>query len=221
MIKTRVAYAAAGAAGALLIVLSLLPQAPGGIGPWEAVAVVSYAWSTWLLAKNRALGWWVGLVGIAAYVVVFYQVRLFADVGIQAFYFVTSLQAIYVWLRGGAAHTGRPVGRLPRRWLAASLLGAAGAVFGVWHLLVALRGAVPFWDAFTTVFSLVAHLYLIGRFVESWYVWIVVDAIYVPLYASRGLYLTSLLYVVFLWLAVEGLRTFQRLYREQQREAPS
>ena len=113
MSRPRAAYVLAGAVSLLLIALSLQQHVPLGLSPWEAVAVVSYAWSTWLLAKNRPLGWWVGLVGVVAYVAVFYRVRLFAEVGIQAFYFVTSLQAIYVWLRGGAGKTERPVGRIP------------------------------------------------------------------------------------------------------------
>lgn len=215
MTRTHAAYLAALAASVLLVAASLHPRVPLEFSPWEAVAVVSYAWSTWLLAQNRSLGWWLGLVGIAAYAVIFYQVRLFAEVAIQVFYAATSLQAIYLWLRGGAQHTERPVGKAPLRWLLPSLIVAAVATVGLWQMLIALRGAAPFWDALTTVFSLVAHLYLIGRYIESWYVWIFVDLLYIPLYASRGLYLTSVLYVVFLWMAFRGLRTFRQAYREQ------
>tara|TARA_R110002072_G_scaffold150267_2_gene298561 strand:- start:277 stop:489 length:213 start_codon:yes stop_codon:yes gene_type:complete len=53
-----------------------------------------------------------------------------------------------------------------------------------------------------------------GRFVESWYLWIAVDTIYVPLYASRELYVTAGLYAVFWLLALRGLLHFRRLYRE-------
>lgn len=213
MTPARLLYALACAASLVVLALPVQPWVAVPLGPWEAVAVVSYAWSTWLLARNRPLGWWVGLVGVAAYIVVFYRVRLFADVGMQAFYLVTSVRAIYVWLRGGEGHTERSVGRVPGRWLAASaVLGAVGTVV-LWQGLVAMRGAVPFWDALATVLSLVAQVYLMGRYVESWYVWIAVDAIYVPLYASRGLYLTALLYAVLLWLAFEGLRTFRRALR--------
>jgi len=65
------------------------------------------------------------------------------------------------------------------------------------------------------VLSLVAHVYLMGRYVESWYVWIAVDVIYIPLFASRGLYLTSGLYAAFLGMAVVGLRNFQQIHRAQ------
>jgi nicotinamide mononucleotide transporter len=186
------------------------------MNPLEIFAVVTSAGGTWLLAKNRPLGWWVGLVGIAAYAVVFYHVRLFAEVGIQVVYFVTSLQAIWIWLHGGRWKHERPVGRIPPRWALLTLLAAVLATWGLYELLVVLRGAVPFWDALTAVMSLVAHAWLMFRIVENWWVWIAVDVIYIPLYASRGLYLTSLLYVAFLLMSIYGLLNFLRIYREQQ-----
>ena len=67
--------------------------------------------------------------------------------------------------------------------------------------------------------SLVAHLYLMGRMVESWCLWITVDVIYVPLYASQHLYLTSILYAIFGLMALSGLKNFQRIDREQQLKA--
>ena len=57
---------------------------------------------------------------------------------------------------------------------------------------------------------------LMERYLESWYLWIVADTIYVPLYASRGLYLTSILYAIFWFMAIHGLQNFQRIYSEQK-----
>lgn len=203
-------------ASALLLLLAAFDAVPFELGLLEAAGVVAYAWSVWLLAQNRPLGWWVGLIGVGLYALIFFQVQLYAEVGIQLIYFVTSLQAIYLWLRGGRQRSERPVGRVPWRWLAATAVLGVAAVWGLRELLLALRGAVPFWDALTTVLSLIAHLYLMGRYVESWYLWIAVDIVYVPLYASRGLFVTSALYLVFLVMAVYGLRTFARIYRESR-----
>lgn len=183
--------------------------------PLEIFAVLTSAGGTWLLARNSPLGWWIGLVGIVLYGFVFYQARLFAEIGLQVVYFVTSLQAIYIWLHGGEKKRERPLSRISLRWVLITVVLAALALWGLYELLIVLRGAVPFWDALTTIMSLVAHIYLMFRVVENWYVWIAVDIIYIPLYASRGLYLTSALYVAFLIMAIYGLFNFQRLYREQ------
>jgi nicotinamide mononucleotide transporter len=199
----------------LLIFLSVQKILPVELTLIEAVAVVSYAWSVWLLAKNRPVGWWVGLVGCALYGVVFFNVRLYAEVIIQIFYFITSVQAISIWLRGGENRTERPVGRVPVPWLIGSGVAVVAGTLVLRQILIELRGAAPFWDALTTVLSIAAHLFLMGRFVESWYLWVTVDVIYVPLYASRELYVTSILYAVFLGMASNGLRNFRRAYRDR------
>lgn len=212
---TRTQYLIGIIGSIFLILLPLQTIIPVELGLLEAAGVVTYAWSVWLLAKNQPLGWWVGLVGVALYIIIFYQVQLYAEVGIQIFYFITSIQAIYIWLRGGTNQTEKLVGHIPRSWWIATLVIAILGVFALRAGLIAIRGAAPFWDALTTVLSLIAHLYLMGRYLESWYIWIAVDIVYVPLYASRGLYVTSILYAVFLLMAINGLRNFRRIYREQ------
>lgn len=206
-------------ASILLLLMPFQRVIPIELSVLETAAVVTYAWSVWLLAKNNPFGWWIGLIGTALYGIVFYQAKLYAEVGLQVFYFITSLQAIYIWLRGGQNHTEKPVGHISRKGLSLTIILAIASVFALRSLLIAIRGAAPFWDALTTVMSLVAHLYLMGRLVESWYLWITVDVIYVPLYASRQLYLTSILYAVFGLMAIGGLRNFQRIDREQQLKA--
>lgn len=177
----------------------------------EVLAVVTGAWSVWLLARNRPLGWWIALVSIASFAVVFYRVRLFAEVGIQVVYFITSAQAIWIWMRGGGQGAERPVTHVPARvWLWTLPAAAVGFVL-LRSLLITADGAAPFWDALTTVMSLVAHGFLMFRLVESWWIWIAVDVIYVPLYYSRDLTLTAALYVGYLLLSISGLRTFRRL----------
>ena len=206
-------------ASILLLVMPFQSVISVELSVLETVAVVTYAWSVWLLAKNNPVGWWIGLIGTALYGIVFYQAKLYAEVGLQAFYFVTSLQAIYIWLRGGQNHTEKPVGHISRKGLILSAVLAIASIFALRSFLIAIRGAAPFWDALTTVMSLIAHLCLMDRLVESWYLWIIVDVIYVPLYVSRHLYLTSILYGIFGLMAISGLRNFQRIDREQQLEA--
>jgi len=204
------------AASVAVVGFTFFGTLPGSPSSLEVMAVVTGAWSVWLLAQNRALGWWIALVSIAAFGVVFYRVRLFAEVGIQIFYFFTSMQAIWIWMRGGAQGQERRVTRLPRRILLWTLPVFLVSLVLLRWVLIEINGAAPFWDALSTVMSLTAHIYLMLRFVESWWIWIAVDLIYVPLYASRGLPLTSMLYVGFLLISISGLRRFRRLAGEDQ-----
>lgn len=204
------------AASIFVLLLSVQWFVPIQLDLIEAIAAIASAWSVWLLAKNNPLGWWIGLIGVIAYAAVFYQVKLYGEVALQSFYLITSLQAIYIWLRGGENSTEKPVCRISQRWLILSAVLVAVGVFGLRTVLISLGGAAPFWDALTTILSAIAQLYLMERYLESWYLWIVADTIYVPLYASRGLYLTSILYAIFWLMAIYGLQNFQRIYSEQK-----
>lgn len=206
-VLTTVALTAAAAAG-------VLPRSQTSL---EVFSVVTGLWSVWFLSRNHPFGWLIGLPSVAGFAVVFFQVRLFAEVGIQIIYFVTSLQAIYIWLRGGADRTPRPVSSAGRRVLLLTIPVVMVATVLVRWLLIEINGAAPGWDAISTVLGLTAHIYLMWRFVESWWLWITVDIILVPLYISRGLELTAALYVVFLVMSILGLQTFRHELRERER----
>jgi nicotinamide mononucleotide transporter PnuC len=86
----------------------------------------------------------------------------------------------------------------------------AAATGFLWWLLGKLGGAAKFWDALTTSISLSAQWLQSRKKLECWHLWILADVIYVPLYISRGLNLTALLYGVFLCMAVMGLLAWQK-----------
>jgi len=67
---------------------------------------------------------------------------------------------------------------------------------------------VPWWDGFVTALSLVGQ-YLLGRkYLENWLIWIVVNGVSIGLFAYKGLWLTVLLYVIFLVMSGVGWRTW-------------
>ena len=93
----------------------------------EVIGVLTGIVNVWLAARQHIWTWPVGLVSVAMYVLVFYDARLYADMGLNVFYFVTSLYGWYIWLYGGTNHTGRKVGHVRKKEMAV-LLGL-GAVF--------------------------------------------------------------------------------------------
>jgi nicotinamide mononucleotide transporter len=123
---------------------------------------------------------------------------------------VVSVYGWYEWLYGGEGKGELHVSRTPPSWAAG--LAAAGVVatiaFGLF-LRHRTDAALPFPDAGTTAFSLVAQWMATRKWLESWLVWVAVDVVYVAMYVSQGLYLTSSLYAVFLVLAFVGVREWR------------
>ena len=85
---------------------------------------------------------------------------------------------------------------------------AATALFAPY--LRSIGDASPLLDALTTVLSVEAQYLMTRKVIEHWLVWMAADVIYIWLYAERGLYLTSLLYVVFFAMCVAGWLGWQR-----------
>ena len=75
---------------------------------------------------------------------------------------------------------------------------------------------VPGWDGFTTALSLAAIYGQTKKYVESWWLWILADLIYIPLYVYKHLWLTSGLYFVFLLLCLMGLREWSKALRARE-----
>ena len=152
-----------------------------------------------LAGRNNVHSWWLGIIGCGLFAVLFYDTRLYADVTLQLFFIVTCAVGWWRWLRGG---TGAPLPITRARPQALIWMGALGlaatAIYGL--LLQAYTNAyAPFIDSGVLMFSVIAQLLLMGRRLQTWQFWLLVNTIAVPLYASRGLYLTSVLYGVY-WI---------------------
>jgi nicotinamide mononucleotide transporter len=186
------------------------------MNPYEAVGVAFGIASVYLLARQQIWGWPVGLVNVALFIVVFYEARLYAAAALQVVYVGLCLYGWRAWAGAGRGDGGIPPSRAPRRALTGLLaLGvvssiAIGAAIGR-HT----DGSLPWIDASTTSFSLVAQWMQTRKWIENWWLWMVVDVVYVAMYLMKALYLTAGLYLAFLILAVVGLVEWRRsLVRE-------
>ena len=166
--------------------------------------------NVWLLVVRHIANWPVGIVNVLLLMLVFYEAGLYADAGLQIVYVILGAYGWWAWLYGGAGHTELRVRSTTiREWAG---LAVAGVVLtgGLYHFLDRLTGStVPLPDALTTALSLLATFGQTRKLVESWWLWIAADLIYIPLYGYKDLWLTAVLYVAFLTLCVFGLRSWR------------
>lgn len=168
-------------------------------GPLEIAANVTTAAAILLAGRNNLHTWWIGIIGCALFAVLFYQWNLYADVALQAFFIISSAIGWRQWLRGDGG-AGLPVSRVEMRSLLIIVPVSLAVTAGYGALLHSYTNAyAPFYDTAILVFSVVAQFLLMQRRIENWPFWLLVNSIAVPLYASRGLYLTSLLYACY-WI---------------------
>ena len=155
----------------------------------------------------------VGMAGNVFWLILFADAGLYADAGLQVVFFVLSAMGWWAWLRLGPQRTELEISDASMRLLLATAAGIAAATLILVPVLRAAHGSAPFLDALTTSLSLGAQLLLNLKKLQHWYFWMVADVIYVPLYLDRGLYLTAIVYTVFLAMCVAGLLRWRRLPR--------
>ncbi len=168
--------------------------------PLEIAANAAIALSIGLAARNHMYTWWTGIIGCALFVAVFYQAQLYADATLQVFFIATSAIGWWQWAHptSGDPSAVRPISRAQPHTLLWMLLGAlsVGALYGA--LLHHFTDAyLPYVDAAVLTLSVVAQFLLMQRKVQTWFFWLAVNTLCVPLFLSRGLYLTAALYAVY------------------------
>lgn len=177
--------------------------------PLEWIAAAFGVVSVWLSTREHIASWPTALVNTALYFVVLGRAQLYANAGLQLFYFSLSIYGWYQWKYGGSAHTGVEVSRTPARlrFLLAGIAVSATLLLG-FGLARYTDAASPWLDAGTTAVSLVAQWMLTRKFRETWALWLAVNVVYIGLYVSQALWPTALLYVAFFGLAIQGWRSW-------------
>lgn len=183
-----------------------------------------YLWSVWLVGRGSIWTWPIGNVAVVLYAVLFWRIRLYADLAEQVYFFVAGCYGWWVWRRGRGAAAGAdglPIeygSRLVNAaWLAVIVIGSVASTLALVRVHLWLPSwfpepaAYPFLDATTTVMSFIAMILMAWRRVECWYLWIVVDVVGIGLYAAKEVWLLSAVYALFLVLAIEGLRQWRAL----------
>ena len=186
----------------------------GAPATWlELVAVALALVMVVLNMRVNPLAWPLAIASSLLYFLLFWDSRLYGEAGLQLFFVTVALWGWWQWLRGtmddGSALRVRA---LPRR----EALGCLVALGLAWPALAFFLdhrtdSDVPWFDAFPTAASLVGQWLLGRQYTENWLVWLVVNVVSVALFAFKGLWLTVLLYGVFVVLSVVGWRAWRRL----------
>ncbi len=179
--------------------------------PLELAANIFTAAAIVLAGRNNVHTWWTGVVGTALFGFLFAQNRLYADVALQVFFIVTGLVGWWKWLRG---QEGEPLpvthaGVASLVWIVPLGFGATAVYGAMLHHFT--NAYAPFVDSAVLVFSVIGQLLMMQRRVENWGFWLLVNTIAAPLYFSRGLHLTAILYAGFWINALVSWRNWHKL----------
>ena len=178
---------------------------------WTEILAVVLALAYVLLAIRQSIACWVAaFVSSCLYVWVFFGARLYMDSVLNLFYAVMAVYGFWQWRtvdKDGAHHV--------RRWSPSrNAVAAAGilalSVVNGYFLHRYTPAASPFVDSLVAWGSVFATFLVARKVYENWHWWLIIDAASLCLYFSKGLYLTVLLFALYLALIVIGMREWRR-----------
>jgi len=185
----------------------------------ELLALIFGVLSVWFNSREVVWGWPTGIAGTILSGLLFWDVKLYADLILHVFYVVFGFYGWYEWLYGGKQQQALKVTRTPHQLLVGLLLlGVVGLVCFGYFFDKYTDADLPYWDAFTTSFSFVGTYMLARKKLENWLLWIVVDTVAAGIYLYKELYLLSLLYFLYLGLAAYGFMNWRKTLRSLAQE---
>ncbi len=181
----------------------------------ESIAVILSIAYVLLAAKQNIIAWYAAFFSVSIYIYLCLNVNLYAETLLQFFYLIMAVVGWYQWkFKKDKEETSLKIIRLPfKKHLLNIFISSLLTIATGFLLSNYTKAAMPYVDAFTTVFSLYATWMVAKKVLENWLYWIIIDLVSAFLYASRELYLTALLFFAFTLLAIYGYISWEKSYK--------
>ena len=191
-----------------------LLQAAEAMSAWEATAVALGVVYLLLAMRESLWCWYAAFISTAIFLVLFWDVGLLMESGLQVYYLGMAVYGWWQWQQGSEGKAELAISSWGNRQhiIALLLVLLASAASGT--LLQQFTGAaLPYLDSFTTWGSILTTWMVARKILENWLYWLVIDSVSIYLYLDRELYLTALLFAVYLVIVLFGYRKWLLHYR--------
>lgn len=176
----------------------------------------------WLEYRASIYLWIASVVMPIVYTFVFLDAGLYADMGIQIYYILASIYGFICWSWAIGRKTNKnaveelKISHTPRRLITPLSIIATLLTFAIAYILISFTDSnVPWCDSFTTSLSIVAMWLMARKYIEQWWVWLVVDVVSAGVYIYKDLYFTAGLYAFYAIIAYFGYKKWKELMLTQ------
>ena len=188
-------------------------QALQAMSAWE-LAAVALGIAYLLLAMRESLWcWYAAFASTSIFLFLFWEVDLLMESALQVYYLAMAVYGWWHWQQGSDSGDQLAISRWSLRRHALAITAVLGLSAASGLALQQLTGAaLPYLDSFTTWSSVLTTWMVARKILENWLYWLVIDSISIYLYIDRELYLTALLFAVYVVIVIFGFRTWLRHY---------
>ncbi len=179
--------------------------------PETAAVLLAIAYLVLAIHQN-ILCWAAGMISALIFMGVFYSALLYMQSALQIFYVGMAVYGWYQWRYAGDAGTGVQIHTMTIGRHIQVIAGIIATALLLGWIMSRTDTPFPYAEAFITVAAIVTTFMVARKVLEHWLYWFVIDSIAVYLYLARELYLTALLFVFYLVMALIGFRRWRRDY---------
>jgi nicotinamide mononucleotide transporter len=176
----------------------------------ENLGILTSLICIYLNTQQNVWGWFWAIVSSAIYGIIFYEARLFSDMGLQGVFIFLSIYGWFSWRFGNRDEKVLSVSKIPLKitilcftfFLTFTLV--SGYFLGKYT-----QASLPYLDSSLTSISLIATWMTARKYLENWLLWILANIAYVGMYLYKGLNGTAVLYILLIVLAMKGYRDWK------------
>ena len=177
----------------------------------ESLAVIFAIIYLILAAKEDVKCWYAAIISSILYIYIMYEADLIMESILQIFYV---LMAVYGWLQWNNI-VDKKIKLKIKSWrkinhIYAIFLIIVLSIISGMLLQKYTEAALPFMDAFTTWGAIISTYMVAKKILENWIYWFVIDSISIYLYVSRELYLTAILFLIYLIIIFFGYKSWKK-----------
>ena len=184
--------------------------------PLEVVAVLAAIAYLFLAIRQNIWCWLGAAISTAIYVYLFIVARLYMESALNLFYFAMAIYGWYVWYGGRSGDGELPVSVWPLRVHAIAILAiVVVSVANGYTLARFTNAAYPYIDSLTTWGAIWTTFLVARKVLENWWYWLAIDIASIAIYWARDLQLTSILFVIYVFMIPFGMLAWRRSWREQ------
>ena len=186
----------------MLDILQILSSLGLNISLIETIAVLFSIIYVILAAKENVWCWAAAVISVSIYIYICYQAHLYAETGLQVFYFI---MAIYGYISWSNNNSSLKVNELAiTNHILIMIFGSLLTFLLGFYLSIYTEAKLPIVDSFTTVFSVISTYMVVKKILSNWLYFIIIDTVSIYLYFSRDLHMTALLFSVYTVIAIIG-----------------
>ncbi len=183
---------------------------------WEMIAVF-FAIAYLLLAIRENIWCWpAALVSTLIYVFLFFDVNLYMESALQIFYIGMAIYGWIIWRHHSDASQDLHISVWSfGKHFQAIFLIAILVIISATSLENNTDAAYPWLDSFTTWGAVITTWMVARKILENWIYWLVIDSVSIYLYIQKELYLTALLFIVYIILCFIGYYQWHKKYKAE------